>query len=196
MAIQTDKRGALGFVARQGAIRFEPQRVNNALLKVDVSNIAGLSGNDENVLVLSIASFPIPKVSSTVITGQYLNTESKFAGRASVEALSLVYRDYVDVATADALEIWRRAVFNPDTGEVGYASDYKVNGSSELLGPDLDADNARLANHFRFFRLEGCWPSLVDRGDIDMAGDDQVFITATIEIDMSTPVDNLNLINA
>ena len=193
MAIQTNERGALGFIARQGG-QFEPQRVNNALLKLDLAGLGGsnITNFDADTLVLSLASFPIPKVSNTVITAHYLNTEAKFAGRASVEAMSVVYRDYVDMQTADILEQWRAIVFNARQGTVGYARDYKTSGTLELLGPDIDANNALLSGRYRFFALEGVWPSLVDRGDMDMSGDDQVLITTTLEIDMSIPVNSLN----
>ena len=61
---------------------FEPQRANNALLY-----IVGLAGNENDVLSLSLSSFPVPKSNLGIIEVRYLNQIRKFAGTPEYQAL-------------------------------------------------------------------------------------------------------------
>ena len=172
---------------------FEPQRVNNALMY-----IAGLDGAAaaqtsvglaaeiprEDVLVLSLSTFPIPKRTLGIIEIGYLNEKRKFAGNPTYDDLSVVYKDYVDQATAKILWTWHYQVHNPETGKTGLAASYKKSGWVSLFDPSGGSE--------RQYKLVGIWPSAMDPGDIDMAGEDSINITVTLTIDKTIPSTGLN----
>ena len=161
-----------------GSERWEPQRVNNALL-----HFSDLVGDDD--LVLALSSFPLPKVTNGIIEVGFVNERRKFAGLPTFDDLSVVYKDYVDKGTADILWKWRKLVYDPKTGKIGLKSVYAKDGFAELFAPN--------GEFVRRYELIGCWPSGMDPGDADLAGEDTINITATITIDKAFPSDGFNL---
>lgn len=149
---------------------FEPQRGNNALLY-----IVGLSGNENDLLSLSLTSFPVPKSNVGTIEVRYLNQIRKFAGTPTYDELSVVFNDYVDQNTKTVLANWFYLVHNPLNGKTAFASQYKKNGRVVLFAPD--------GTHEREWEMQGMWISAFDPGDIDMEGEDRLRITCTITID-------------
>jgi len=157
-------------VGEQG---FEPQRVNNALMY-----ISGLGGS-EDVLTLSLNSFPIPKRTIGILEVGYLNDKRKFAGNPVYDDLSVIFKDYVDAETARLLWKWNYLVHNPENGKTGLARSYKKQGWVHLLSPEGSIE--------RIYDLVGIWPSGFDGGDADMMGEDTMNITVTITIDKAIP---------
>lgn len=149
---------------------FEPQRANNGLLY-----IVGLAGNENDLLSLSLTSFPIPKSNVGIIEVRYLNQIRKFAGTPTFDDLSVVFNDYVDQNTAKVIADWFYLSHNPVTGKTAFASQYKKNGRAVLYAPDGTAD--------REWECQGMWISTFDPGDVDMEGEDRIRITCTITID-------------
>lgn len=150
---------------------FEPQRPNNVLLY-----IVGLAGNENDVVTLSLTSFPIPKSNIGIIEVGYLNQTRKFAGKPTYDDLSVVFNDYVDQNTKKVLADWFYLSHNPVTGKTSFARDYKKNGRVVLYAPDGSSD--------REWEVQGAWISTFDPGDADMeSGDDRLRITCTITID-------------
>lgn len=157
---------------------YEPQRANNGRLI-----ITGLPGEaDGNVLVLSLSSFTLPKAASNILEVAYLNERRKFAGTTTYDDLSVVYKDHIDAGTARQLWLWRRLVSDPTTGEIGLAANYKKQGWIELYGPN------GLNSNIRTIKLQGCWISAMDPGDIDYQNDETMNISCTITIDKFFPV--------
>lgn len=149
---------------------FEPQRANNALLY-----IAGLAGNENDVITLSLTSFPVPKSNIGIIEVRYLNQIRKFAGTPTYDDLSVVFNDYVDQNTKLVIANWFYLAHNPRNGKTSFASQYKKNGRVVLYAPDGSGD--------REWECQGMWISTFDPGDIDMEGEDRVRLTCTITID-------------
>ena len=166
---------------------YEPQRVNNALMTFQgpftvEGKAVGSGGDDE--LTLALDTFPVPKDSNGIIEAGWLNEKRKFAGLPIFDDLSVVYKDFVDRDTARMLRAWRYSVYNPETGKIGLASDYKKTGWTSLFAPN--------GAYVRSYELIGAWPSAMDPGDIDMAGEDIIRITMTITIDKAIPRQGLN----
>lgn len=149
---------------------FEPQRTNNGLLY-----IAGLDGNENDLLTLSIASFPIPKSNIGIVEKRFQNQIRKFAGTPTYDDLSVVFNDYTDQNTATILARWHYLVHDPLSGKTGFASQYKKNGRVVLYAPDGSIE--------REYEVQGMWPSGFDPGDVDHEGEDTVRITMTLTID-------------
>jgi hypothetical protein len=152
---------------------YEPQRANNGMLY-----FYGVTGG-ERELPLAVQTFPLPKETTNVLEAGHLNETRKYAGKTTFEDLTVVFRDYVDEPVARALAAWRRLVYNPATGLMGLAREYKRRGSAMLFGPNGQYD--------REYKLIGCWPSAFDPGDMDHESDEQVLINITITIDKAIP---------
>lgn len=149
---------------------FEPQRQNNALMFV-----SGLAGNENDVITLSLTSFPLPKASVNIIEVGYLNQVRKFAGKPVYEDMPVVFNDYVDQQTKQVLADWWYLVHDPISGQTAFARDYKKSARIVLYDPSGGSD--------REWECQGCWISNFDAGDADMEADDRVRITATITVD-------------
>jgi len=161
---------------------FEPQRANNFMLELTPP------GGDGRIIQQSLSEFPFPKEASEEIAIPYINEIRKVAGRTTYEDLDLVLNDYVDQDTAAQIEGWRRLVYVPEagaagpaapgggeSGSVGWAKDYKVDGSLILFGPDGTVE--------RTWTLVGVWPKAFNMGSGSMEGSERVKITCTLAID-------------
>jgi hypothetical protein len=146
----------------------EIQRSSNALL-----SIIGLAGADD--ITLALSNFALPKVNNNPIEVGYLNETRKFAGRPVFDDISVVVKDYVDVPVSRVLQNWRRLVYDPVTGQIGLASQYKKTCTVKLYAPNGTLD--------RELVLLGCWPAGLDLGEADMNGDDVVSITMNMTYD-------------
>ena len=147
---------------------FEPQRTNNGMLYIE-----GM--NDGDLLQLSLETFPLPKQSNGLIEMDFINEKRKVAGKVIIDDLEVQFKDFVDRETAKVLWDWRLLVYNPVTGQIGLARNYKKNGIMTLFAPD--------GSYQRIWELKGLWPMNMDPGDIDMAGEDIVRINMSIAID-------------
>jgi len=150
-----------------GGPGYEPQRQNGAYIVIE--------GLDEDPLKMAIVSFPIPKVTNNAVEVHHGNEVRKFAGKPTFEDLSIVMKDYIESPLLDKLLEWRKKVYNHETGQIGWAKDYKKNGYIYLHGPD--------GNGVRKWRIQGAWPSGFDPGDVDHSSDDTTQITMTLTID-------------
>lgn len=171
-----DDMSANFLAAQEGA--FEPQRQNNALLR-----IWGIDAED--VVTLSVETFPLPKTALTPIELNYMNERRKVAGPANVEDMEVTFKDFVDVNTHAALMQWYLDTYDPLTGRVGLARNYKKKGEAVMYGPNGGFD--------RSFELIGLWISNFDPGDIDMTGEDKKLINLTLSIDKCIPREGLSL---
>lgn len=153
--------------------KFEPQRSNMAVLRLTPPS--GLTGNPTD-LVLALSTFPLPKINNEALEIPYGNDRSKFAGPATFDEMSVVYRDYCVPDLAGILYAWRLLVYDPETGRVGLAQNYKGQGTIEKTGPDGESFP-------RFWKCQGVWPSGMDAGDADLSSGEPVQITMTFQID-------------
>lgn len=160
----------------------EPQRVNNYEIVIN-----GVDGYD--ALEIAVESFPVPKSTIGVIELSHANEKAKFAGRPTFDDLTVVYKDLVTLDTRGILMAWYYSVYDPNTGKMGYAADYKKSGFVKAYGPD----GGELGNHSEFDLL-GIWPSAFDPGDADHTGEDYVRISLTLSIDKAKMADVVPLV--
>jgi hypothetical protein len=137
--------------------------------------VAGLEGDDQDLIKLSILSTSLPPESNETVEIPYGNETRKFAGRAVFESIPLVVHDYVDKEVRAAINRWRRLVYDPETGLVGLPSEYKKSGEIILVS----SNNSIL----RKCRIIGMWPQAVSPGDMDMSSSEGVQIEVTLEYD-------------
>lgn len=165
---------AAHLAAQAGA--FEPQRQNNALLRIH-GLATGAAGED--IVTLSLESFPIPKTAIEAMELDYLNEKRKFAGKVNVEDMTVVVKDFVDIATMSVLMDWFMQTYDPFTGQIGLAKNYKKKGTVTMYGPNGAND--------REFECIGLWINNFDPGDVDMTAGDKKVINLTLSIDVVRP---------
>lgn len=148
---------------------FEPQRQNNFSVEI------ALPGADKDILVMSTQGFPLPNESNDEVEIQYQNEKRYVAGMYNLDTTSLTLRDYVDVDTRGAVMRWRKQVYDPATGKVGLAKDYKKTAYLVLTAPD--------GTQQRLCKLKGAWPQQVTGGSLEMSSAEQVQIEVTLRFD-------------
>ena len=157
-----------GFLAPQGG-GFEPQRVFNWVLV-----IPGLE--DTDLIRLSVEKVQMPGLSTAVMQMRYMNENVKVSGGASVGANSVTCRDFIDRPTFKVLNTWMEQVHDPKTGNIGYASDYKKQGTIQLVDTK--------GNVIKTVIAKGMWPSNMSFSELNYETDSgQIKITLTLQVD-------------
>ena len=154
----------------QEAGSFEPQRQNNFSFE------ASLGAADKDLIVLALHGLTLPNESNEEMEIPYQNEKVYVAGGATFEGLTLTVKDFVDQDVRGALLRWRALVYDPVTGKVGKAKDYKKKASIIMAGPDGD--------DVRVCQLKGTWPQALNGGTLDhSAQGEQVLIEVTLRFD-------------
>lgn len=148
---------------------YEPQRGNHFML-----SLPGVDGAE--LIYLAIESITIPVGKSNVVVVRWGNEARKVAGNTDYEDVQMVVTDYVDTAVRDALLKWRRRVFDPTTGKVGLAKDYKVRASIVLTAPDG-------TSYQRTAKCIGLWPNADPTTELTMENSDKVRMTVPLTVD-------------
>lgn len=177
--------GVLGGLSQNGGRLFEPQRTNNGLLTIFGNGASFFSTADTDNIKLSLAGFPLPKISSGDLQIPYLNEIRKFAGITQYDNMNVTVHDYVDRQVAKTLWKWRYKIHDPTTGLRGLKSEYALQGQVDLFAPNNAAEYARS------YKVVNIWPMSVDFGDVDMGGDDNIRIGVTFAIDKVYPLFDL-----
>ena len=178
-----DDMSAAHLAGQAGA--FEPQRQNNAVLTIDgimPKEISGGRGIKDGI-ALALDSFPIPKTAIEPVQLRHLNEQRNLATSASAEDLNVVYKDFVDIPVHQALVGWFHQTYDPYTGAIGLAGNYKKEGTVTLYGPNGGFD--------REYRCLGIWINNFDPGDADMASGDKMLINLGLAIDKAVPAKGL-----
>jgi hypothetical protein len=171
----TNPQAADHIAAQAGT--FEPQRQNNFSLEIP------LTGSDKDFISMSLQSVPLPNESNDEIEIQFQNEKRYVAGQYTVDATTLIVRDYVDVDVRGAIMRWRKQVYDPQTGNVGLAKDYKRQANIVMTAPDGTTQ--------RVCKLIGCWPQAVTGGNLAMDASDQVQIEVTLRFDKADWSDSI-----
>lgn len=202
-------------LASQGT-GFEPQRMHNWSVVFELpsgqpdGSIDG-GGPALQTVQLSLVQGFLPNTFNEVVPIQYGNEEVYIAGKASSEEGRLICRDFVDQPTAAILLNWRRRVYNPQTGAINLARNYKTQASIILEAPNVNDlasafGPAAVGNtitdggvdvsswygdntYTRVWKLQGCWPVAVMPAaqGLDMGTSQTVMISVTIRFDKAIP---------
>jgi hypothetical protein len=142
---------------------YEPIRRN--LFKVIIHDLPGGS-SPRDVIPLSLVSFPVPQLQVERTSIDYGNEQRHVAGGASIEQVNLVVVDYVKPNVAEQLFDWWKQVYDPDTGAIGLAADYKKNAEVWLYNPK--------GEKVRTWTLEGVFPTNFNQGEFSMSARGEV----------------------
>ena len=158
------------FMSNQRA--YEPQRQNHFEVRV-----LGIPNARE--LTLAVAEFSLPNITNSPVEVPRGNFRVRFAGQAEFTGMdSLTVVDFIGVDTEMIIKGWSDLVFNPETGLIGYASDYKKDAIVMEHGPD--------GSDQRSWQIHGIWPSGVAFGDtLSYDGGEVKRITMTMTYDQA-----------
>lgn len=129
---------------------------------------------DGTAIELVIDKAFIPYSDSEVLTLTHGNDSKTFAGRVTWTAGSITIHDTVSQAEADALVEWRTKVYNPKTGAVGLASEYKKLATITEFAGDF-----QYQREWQF----PVWPSQLQFGNLDSASSNLKQITVVFQMD-------------
>jgi hypothetical protein len=168
---------------------YEPQRKSNY-----AAVFMGVGSTDS--LVLSLKSTNVPSIQIAQGGIKYFNETMRYAGSVTpFEDQTIAFIDYIDRSVFQDLCTWMKQVWNPATGGIGWAADYKKSGSIYLLPPSTENAAAPGAvqsvdYNQRTWQLFGCWPKSLKHDELDMSDDgtSPVLITMMISIDRAIPV--------
>lgn len=146
--------------------RGEPVRKNT--WEVEIPAILG-------AIPLFASEFVCPYDSVEKLEIRHFNGVTYIAGKATIEEGSLKIRDVIDPDTYMALKQWRNRVFNSETSEMGYASEYKQIGYAHRY----DSKGVRA----RTFELHGLWPTKVMPGEFNYESFDGNIIELPLSCD-------------
>lgn len=152
-----------------GAGTFEPQRSNHFTIEI------ALGASDKDLIVMGLQSVPLPNESNDEIELQFQNERRFVAGQYMVDATQLILRDYVDQDTRGAVMRWRKQVYDPATGQVGLATNYKKKANIIMTAPEGSQE--------RVCKLSGCWPQSVTGGNLAYDGSENVLVEVTLRFD-------------
>jgi hypothetical protein len=163
---------------------YEPQRTNHFEVYIYLPTI--IAGGDaakieqfRKYITLATTDFSLPNITVSPIQIPYGNTKINLAG--SVEyggADSLTCTDFIGADVEGILYAWQNLVYSPETGQIGWATNYKTD--AKVL--EYSADGACLSSWI----LRGVWPSAVDYGNSMSKGDSQVKnVTVTLAYDLA-----------
>jgi hypothetical protein len=154
---------------------YEPQRAYDFFLDL---NIPGAS-NDQIRLSTSKAFLPVEENEEIMLA--FGNEKVYVAGQALYSNGNLEVRDFVDVDTYGALRQWRATVYDPVTGGIGLAANYKTTARLHLVGPDGLTD--------RQYQITGAWPQKISPSGLDyQAGTGVVLVEMTVRFDKALPI--------
>ena len=154
---------------------YEPQRQSNWGFQATIPG--GSTGAE--FISLAVEGASLPKLGLQPLELHYFNEVRYVAGKAVYEPVPLRLKDFVDVGVAAACVAWQQKTYDPNTGQIFFASKYKTEGALLLYGPDGVAS--------RRWTLVGCWLMDFDPGALDMTSNEKVVMECTLRYDKALP---------
>lgn len=177
-------RGAQHMV---GTDIFEPQRTNNFEIRFEgldelISSTGEITYKDcGKAITLSVANVGDLAQNIDAIPVNYGNNAIKFAGKPTLNSISITINDFIGLETERILEAWSSKVYNKNTQTVGRATAYKKRGYLIEYSPDYEIA--------KVWQLEGCWPGTITYGGYAQDNSAQRQITMDLNVDFALALD-------
>lgn len=133
-----------------------------------------IDGISESLCVLA-NTINLPERSNPAIEVSFGNSKAKIAGMVEFADASMTVMDAIVKDTQLEIQSWQDKIYNPETGAMGWVSDYKRDMVVVLHGPD--------GSYLRSTRYVGVWPSSVSFGELSNESADKVMVTMTLSYD-------------
>lgn len=156
--------------------KYEVQRTNNFRFVIDLSEITNATGsNSGEIIELACSATGLPSTSNDPIEVDYGNSQVKVAGKATTDDIEVTVNDFIEPDVEAILYAWRMKVYNPSTGKVGWAVNYKKQARIIQYGPNGEVQ--------RGWIIDGVWPTTLSLGDLDYSSGDKKQISMTLSVD-------------
>jgi len=134
-----------------------------------------IEGELNDICPLHVVSCSLPLPNVEPIEVPHFNVTNKVAGKPTFDNVELVVRQTFQPNAIHQLWNWMRKVFDPETGQVGYAADYKRTGTLN----QYDQKGVLIAS----WTLYGIWPSNVSGIDHNYDGAEPIQVTISMSVD-------------
>ena len=158
-----------GFMSNDPA--YEIQRTNNFRVDINLTEFGGEVGE----ISLACETSGLPNSNTDPLEAPYGNSMIKVAGKTNFDDISITVKDFIEKDIEYVLMKWRYAVYNPETGKVGWAKNYKREARVTLYAPNGARERSWIAT--------GVWPTSLELGDLDYSSADLRKITMTLSVD-------------
>lgn len=129
-------------------------------------------------LNLAVTQFNLPNISTEPIQIPFGNMDVNIAGRTDYGgADSITCIDYIGADIERIIYNWQMMVTNPETGQQGWAYNYKTDATVVQYAPD--------GSSLSSWVLRGLWPSSVNYGSLDKSASDMKQIEITLAYDLA-----------
>lgn len=163
---------------------YQPQMQNHFELVIYLQRdlVGGKSesnlSNLRKYLNLAVTSFSLPTISTPTVSIPFGNTNINIAGKTEFGgANSITCIDYIGADIERIIYNWQMMVTNPETGQQGWAYNYKTDGVITEYAPD----GSSLSNWI----IRGLWPSEVNYGSLDKSSGDMKQIEISLTYDLA-----------
>jgi len=106
---------------------------------------------------------------------RHFNSETKIAGKAEFEDISISIRDVIEPDMFALINAWQQRVFNTQSKVLGFASEYKEMGFAYVY----DSQGGMV----RTYELQGLWPKKCSPGDRDYASAEGIELELELSCD-------------
>ena len=166
---------------------YQPQMQNHFELVIDLtrdfdgtSKETGVGGlrNQRRHLNLAVTSFSLPTITTNTVDIPFGNTTVHLAGKTEFggsNSISCV--DYIGADVERIIYNWQMMVTNPETGQQGWAYNYKTNATVIEYAPDGSSISAWV--------LRGLFPTEVNYGSLDKESGGLKQIEITLSYDLA-----------
>nr|DAY17821.1 MAG TPA: Baseplate wedge protein [Caudoviricetes sp.] len=132
-------------------------------------------GGVNSDITLLVQNVNLPEESNPPVELPYGNTKAKVPGQTEYSDNSLSIIDAMQADIEQEFVKWRKTVYDPETGKMGWVSEFKRDMTVYQYGPD--------GTCIRGWRYEGCWPSQINYGEMTGDSSDKKLIQVTITYD-------------
>lgn len=162
---------------------YEPQRNNHFEVYIYIPPV--IAGGDaarieqfRKYITLATTDFSLPNITVSPVEIPYGNTKIKLAGQVEYGgADSLECIDFIGADVEGILYAWQNIVYSPETGQVGWAVNYKTD--AKVL--EYSVDGACLASWI----LRGVWPSGITYGSLSRGSSDIKKVSVQLSYDLA-----------
>jgi len=130
-------------------------------------------------VTLHTKTFSTPNWSVSPIEINYFNHKYKIAGATDIPNITLEVYDTIEPDQLKEIWDWWKKIYDPATGELGFASEYKSTGT-------LNQYNSK-GQFQREWLLEGVFPVNINPGSLDYSSFDPLAISIEMSIDNAVP---------
>ena len=168
----------------------QPKLSNLFTLKLD--NVPGSTVSADSLVKLQInlTDCARPTTSFNTVTMTRFNQKYSVAGAPNNElTLEMKFRDTIQGNVSRVLWNWSQVIYNPRTGQMGYASAYKTDGTLIILDP--------MGKSLETYYIKGIWPSKITYGGALQYTDSPTAseVAMTITYDIAWLQNNYNELN-